>query len=541
MRSITNELRRSSSLLALVGASALVLGLVGPVAAQSIPGPLKVTDSGPSGSPGYAIKGITGFQNDTGVFGYGTVASSAINIDGVVGYVQTPQSVGTVGWSASTGTSAYGIFGHSDTGPGVFGVNINGASASVYGVSTGFAGVWGDNTAESGVYGTTETTGTGFGGVGGKDFSAACCNYGTYGVSGVGGGLYGASNAAAGSSGQGVYATGLSGSDSIDAYQHNGGDFGIFSSTDSGFAAGWFTAGSSGVWSLVGTNDVTGASAILATNSGVGAEVAGEGGGAATPVLAAEEFTGGMYAFSTYNDVGSNVGPGANNESFIVSDTADFSGLGFGNGSDANVSGDLYVTGEIYSDCSFAEFPSTAGTQCEDNPTVRTTTSGAKVKTYGASQSLPTMEDFGEAQLVNGQAAVTLERTFASTIDANRSYLVFVTPEGDCHGLYVASKTPRGFVVRELMGGHNTLAFQYRIVAHPFGDSATRLAAAGTKPHFAITQHRLAQPLAARSTQFASMVARSKLQEAKYGHETVHQYARPARPVMPVVKVISQH
>ncbi len=151
------------------------------------------------------------------------------------------------------------------------------------------------------------------------------------------------------------------------------------------------------------------------------------------------------------------------------------------------------------------------------------------------------MEDFGEAQLVNGQAAVSLERTFASTIDRARSYLVFITPEGDSNGLYVASKTPNGFIVRESRSGHSTLGFQYRIVGHPFGDASTRLAAAGTKPHFAITQHRLAQPLATRSTQFASMLAKSKAQVAKFGHQTVHIPTRPTLPAPPVVKVISQH
>jgi hypothetical protein len=93
------------------------------------------------------------------------------------------------------------------------------------------------------------------------------------------------------------------------------------------------------------------------------------------------------------------------------------------------------------------------------------------------------MEDAGEAQLTNGQASVALERTFASTIDRNRSYLVFVTPEGDCHGLYVASKTANGFVVRELMGGHSSLAFEYRIVAHPYGDASVRLAELPSAKH----------------------------------------------------------
>jgi len=151
--------RKRASQLAILGAgtTAFALSLAATATAQSIPGPLKVTDSGPSGSPGYAIKGITGYQNDAGVFGYGTAASSAINIDGVVGYVQTPQSVGVVGWSASTGTSAYGMYGYSATGPGVYGFNANGGAASIYGYNTSANGtsMYGYSTSGIGIIGSS--------------------------------------------------------------------------------------------------------------------------------------------------------------------------------------------------------------------------------------------------------------------------------------------------------------------------------------------------------------------------------------------------
>ena len=562
MRSIQSALRRSSSLAVLAaGASALVLGLAGPVAAQSIPGPLKVTDSGPSGSPGYAIKGITGYQNDTGVFGYGTVASSAINIDGIVGYVQTQQSVGVVGWAQSTGTSAYGVYGYSATGPGVYGFNANGAIASIYGVSTatgGYAmygsatsgvGVYGDSGGQDGVFGTTETTATaeGFGGVGGRDNSPACCNWGTWGVSAYGGGVYAASSAPGGTGGAGLYSYAFEGSDSIDSYAYDGATFGVNAYNDNGLIAGYFEAGNGsynseggmGYFGLLATNDTSEAGAILASFDGVGAEVYGQNGGAATPVLAAEEETAGMYAFSTYNDTsGNSGGPGANNESFIVSDTAYYSGAGFTDGADVNISGDLYISGFIYDNCNLT-FPITSGTECDSVPAVvRPTSSGTKVHAYSTTASLPTMEDFGEGQLINGQAAIPLEHTFASTIDRTRSYLVFITPEGDSHGLFVATKSASGFTVRESMGGHSTLAFQYRIVAHPYGDNSTRLSAVVTKPHGMSAGHRLAHPLMARSTQLASILSKAKVQHSKYGHLTAHIPARQARPGAPVVNAV---
>jgi hypothetical protein len=44
-------------------------------------------------------------------------------------------------------------------------------------------------------------------------------------------------------------------------------------------------------------------------------------------------------------------------------------------------------------------------------------------------------------------------------------YRVFLTPEGDCQGLYVRSKRGASFEVRELQGGTSSVEFSYRIVA----------------------------------------------------------------------------
>ncbi|MDQ6824302.1 MAG: hypothetical protein M3007_02430, partial [Candidatus Eremiobacteraeota bacterium] len=96
------------------------------------------------------------------------------------------------------------------------------------------------------------------------------------------------------------------------------------------------------------------------------------------------------------------------------------------------------------------------------------TSAGRKVITYAPLQSVRTVEDLGEAQLVGGRAVVGLEPTFASAIDPRHSYLVFITPQGDTNGLYVTQKTAAGFVVREHNGVSNAW-FDYRIVAQPYG------------------------------------------------------------------------
>jgi hypothetical protein len=109
---------------------------------------------------------------------------------------------------------------------------------------------------------------------------------------------------------------------------------------------------------------------------------------------------------------------------------------------------------------------------------------GRHASAFVAKMAAPTVEDTGSAQLTNGSAAVRLDPTFAASVDVGQSYRVFLTPDGDTNGLYVAAKTPRGFIVREIHGGRSTLGFDYRIVATAFGDAGKRsaLLAPGRRP-----------------------------------------------------------
>ena len=74
-------------------------------------------------------------------------------------------------------------------------------------------------------------------------------------------------------------------------------------------------------------------------------------------------------------------------------------------------------------------------------------------------------EDFGSAQLSAGAAIITLEAQFAQTVNTSMEYHVFLTPNGDCKGLYVTQKAPTSFEVHELGGGTSSVSFDYRIVA----------------------------------------------------------------------------
>jgi hypothetical protein len=71
-------------------------------------------------------------------------------------------------------------------------------------------------------------------------------------------------------------------------------------------------------------------------------------------------------------------------------------------------------------------------------------------------------EDFGTAKLKGGRSVVKLDADFAKVIKPG--YKVFLTPEGDCRGLFVRRKRATSFEVRELMGGKSAIAFSYRIV-----------------------------------------------------------------------------
>jgi hypothetical protein len=73
-------------------------------------------------------------------------------------------------------------------------------------------------------------------------------------------------------------------------------------------------------------------------------------------------------------------------------------------------------------------------------------------------------EDFGSARLTRGRVTVKLDADFAKVVKLNE-YRVFLTPEGDCEGLYVRSKSGTSFEVCELQGGTSNIAFSYRIVA----------------------------------------------------------------------------
>lgn len=104
--------------------------------------------------------------------------------------------------------------------------------------------------------------------------------------------------------------------------------------------------------------------------------------------------------------------------------------------------------------------------------------SGQMVKVFSMESPEVWFEDFGSGQLMGGIAVVHLDAKFGQTANLPKGYHVFVTPKGDCKGLFVANETKDGFEVRELGGGQSSIDFDYRIVAHRNGYETMRLPAA---------------------------------------------------------------
>lgn len=377
--------------------------------------------------------------------------------DGVIGQTKFKSTAssngkaGVFGSDLSTGGNFdAGVKGTSKRGDGVLGttngggptiagvVGILGAPSGVEALAEG--GVLGDSKNGDGVLGTSGSVN------------------GVVGLSGTSTGIAGLSfnpSATSGHSAQGVVGTDAS----SDGGQLN---IGVLGTSTSGIGVQGTSGSFIGVSAVGGTLQGTAlpALSIVANSNGNFATAdlidACAGGSAAT-------CSSGRAVFNV-NGFGNVVSSGAGEfgTEIVTPDVFAVNGIGVG---DLGVSfGDVDVPGQYLKNGGCV-----AGCM---RPTERS--AGRGVQSYSAQSTAPTIEDFGEAQLVAGHAFVALNSDFANAIDQH-GYLVFITPEGDSRGLYVTSKTAQGFVVRENDGGVSNLAFDYRIVAKPYGDDSPRL------------------------------------------------------------------
>jgi hypothetical protein len=100
---------------------------------------------------------------------------------------------------------------------------------------------------------------------------------------------------------------------------------------------------------------------------------------------------------------------------------------------------------------------------------------GSMVKLFAVESPQVWFDDYGSGRLTAGAAAISLDAGFAQTVNTAVEYHVFLTPKGDCKGLYVTNETITGFEVKELGGGASSVAFDYRVVALRKGYEDVRL------------------------------------------------------------------
>jgi len=126
---------------------------------------------------------------------------------------------------------------------------------------------------------------------------------------------------------------------------------------------------------------------------------------------------------------------------------------------------------------------------------VPTKDASRQLETYTVQSAENWVEDYGSGQLNHGSATITLETAFADTVNTGVDFHVFLTPGGDCKGLYVTNKTPGSFEVHELGGGASSIPFDYKIVAKRTGLESQRLVDVTDRMKLESEQARL-KPLA---------------------------------------------
>lgn len=400
---------------------------------------------------------------------------------------------GFMGVSANGGS--YGVYGDG----GTYGVYGSGGVYGTYGASSGFAGLYGQG-GSYGVYGLGTTTGVYGDGA----------SYGVYGsTSGSGDGLYGQSGG-----GNGVNANG--GTRGVYAA---GGAYGVVAATSSGTAVYATSSTGTGMYTSGGFNGVLayslGGTGVYA-DGGAGDGVYGYGDGnglVGSGVVRGLYATGGSYGVVAAPT--GNFGTGIyGSDGGLTAFAAQFLGL-------VDVYGDFNCYGS-----KSAAVPMN---------------NGEYHAVYAVESPESWFEDFGTAQLVKGRALVTIEPGFAQTVNTTIAYHVFLTPKGDCNGLYVTNEGSTSFEIRELQKGRSDLQVTYRIVAKRKGHEHLRLArVSGPTPeevraHDATMRSEMAANAASQEQLRTAVKAEHKRLEAE--RLALEQQKMLALPSLPDVRI----
>jgi hypothetical protein len=376
----------------------------------------------------------------------GITAGIGVNASGYYGVSATGGNAGVT----STGGS-YGVYGGSN-GSGGTGVEGYGDTGSGYGLyGTGATGVYGNGLNGQGVFGTTALTGgpagiygqstattvgsDGYPGIGISGNASGPSSWGVYGNStdADGIGVYG--NAATGVLAVGTFeglaatTSGPTNANLMEGYAVIGQMSTGFSETGEDFV---FSDSSAGVWGDM-ANGNGGGSGVLATADSDSALIAANN----SEYAALKVYN---YTTATHDPVFETYSPNtySNARSCIIDTSANLTCTGL-------LTGVVPIEG------------------------------GKDAAMYSVQSAENWFEDAGSGQLASGSAHVSLEPMFGQAVNTGVEYHVFLTPNGDCRGLYVSSKSDNGFEVRELGGGRSNISFDYRIMAKRKGYETVRM------------------------------------------------------------------
>ena len=478
--------------------------------------------------------------------------SGALNVFGVLGSVSNgPYGIGLLGYGANPSSGNIGVTGL-DSGPGGYGTigysNYSSTSNATAGTQT--TGLYGVSNYGSGVVGQTQSTKTSSGGV-------------LAGVAGI-------DNTDDGGFNDGVFGKTTSGAWAVEGESSDGAYGGVLGSATSGYGVEGTASIGIGVLATAATGTALFASNNSGTNPAMSVTALGasdaldvsagslygikvSGGSSPNDALySSSSNADGVYGFTSgttsagvfgqsdqANDSGCN--PQCNGSSGVIgvtdSDTdgfgdyeagvlgnAYFAVLGYpANGGFSFIGTNIFGQSEISIDSAgniiTNGYITTLGAT---TTTVTPTSHGYYAQSYATQAMSRILEDENSAGIVNGAGMVHIDPAFTEAV-GNGTYQVFLTPKGDSNGLYVTEETPTSFVVRESHGGRSTIGFDYRIVAHPYGHAAERMAVASSMEAFepgplrhghASLKGLLAHVAAERSRSAA--VARRASVQAKY-------------------------
>ena len=401
--------------------------------------------------------------NFAGVFGQTTVS----NVHGVVGFANAATGFANGVFGQNASPTGVGVFGNdaSGQGTGVYGQTVNGVG--VGGAVTGTSGspafgVWGDSVSTSGA------------GVAGYEDSASGFANGVFGqsVSPDGNGVFGVNLSSGGIGVRGVANAPTGNNRGVvgeTSSPDGNGIVGVNHASSGGTAVNGFAAGTTGnAYGVMGTTSTTGFGAgVIGGTSATTGNAFGVFGQANSPngngifghAASPSGYPTAVVGFLDSNDGGVAGQFVAHTGAGLI--LQGLSGPNFNQVFSVDANGNLHIGGNLLVD----------GTKSS----TATLQNGRHVALYAVESPENWFEDFGSSELKGGVAWVPFDASFAETTNAAISYHVFLTPNGDSNGLYVARKTTAGFEVREHAGGGSNVAFDYRIVVRRRGYETVRL------------------------------------------------------------------